>query len=177
MGFIDGLFKNVGNAVTGGLAGAAGNFVSGLFSDKDDPKEIMELQSQLEKERMKYQSDLNEIAADRNQQRALDYFNQTAEYNNPKNQRRRLEEAGLNIGLMYGNAGQAGGSGSTGGGTEQGVSAITPQGVSMGLQLEQLRLQNELAKAEITGKRAKGASIRRTSSCRKAKTKRETDGS
>ena len=74
MGFIDGLFKNVGNAVTGGLAGAAGNFVSGLFSDKDNPKEIMELQNQLEKERMKYQSDLNEIAADRNQQRALDYF-------------------------------------------------------------------------------------------------------
>ena len=57
MGFIDGLSKNVGNAVTGGLAGAAGNFVSGLFSDKDNPKEIMELQNQLEKERMKYQSD------------------------------------------------------------------------------------------------------------------------
>lgn len=38
MSFIEGLFKDVGNAVTGGLAGAAGNFVSGLFSDKDDPK-------------------------------------------------------------------------------------------------------------------------------------------
>lgn len=160
MGFIDGLFKNVGNAVTGGLAGAAGNFVSGLFSDKDNPKEIMELQNQLEKERMKYQSDLNESAADRNQQRALEYFNQTAEYNNPKNQRRRLEEAGLNIGLMYGNAGQAGGSGATGGGTEQGVSAITPQGVSMGLQLEQLRLQNELAKAEIGKTAAEGEKIK-----------------
>ena len=77
-----------------------------------------------------------------------------------KNQRRRLEEAGLNIGLMYGNAGQAGGSGSTGGGTEQGVSAITPQAVSMGLQLEQLKLQNELAKAEIGKTAAEGEKIK-----------------
>ena len=171
MGFIDGLFKNVGNAVTGGLAGAAGNFVSGLFQKKDSPKEIMELQNQLEKERMKYQSDLNETAADRNQLRALEYFNQTAEYNNPKNQRRRLEEAGLNIGLMYGNAGQAGGSGSTGGGTEQGVSAIAPQGVSMGLQLEQLKLQNELAKAEIGKTAAEGEKIKEETKKTKTETK------
>jgi hypothetical protein len=46
------------------------------------------------------------------------------------------------------------------GGTEQGVSAITPQGVSMGLQLEQLRLQNELAKAEIGKTAAEGEKIK-----------------
>ena len=71
-----------------------------------------------------------------------------------------MEEAGLNIGLMYGNAGQAGGSGATGGGTEQGGSAITPQAVSMGLQLEQLKLQNDLAKAEIGKTAAEGEKIR-----------------
>ena len=112
MSFIKGLFNTVGNAVTGGLAGAAGNFVGGLFDKKNNTEEVMKLQNEMEKERMKYQSELNEEAANRNQLRALEYFNATANYNSPENQRKRLEDAGLNIGLMYGNAGQAGGTGS-----------------------------------------------------------------
>ena len=81
-----------------------------------------------------------------------------------KNQRKRLEDAGLNIGLMYGNAGQAGGTGSTGGGTEQGVSAISPQAVSMGLQLKGLELQNELTKAEVRKTTAESDKIKNESS-------------
>ena len=54
MSFIKGLFNTVGNAVTGGLAGAAGNFVGGLFDKKDNTEEVMRLQNEMEKERMKY---------------------------------------------------------------------------------------------------------------------------
>ena len=164
MSFIKWLFNTVGNAVTGGLAGAAGNFIGGLFDKGDNAEEVMRFQNEMEKERMKYQSELNEEAANRNQLRALEYFNETANYNSPENQRKRLEDAGLNIGLMYGNAGQAGGTGSTGGGTEQGVSAISPQAVSMGLQLKGLELQNELTKAEVRKTTAESDKIKNESS-------------
>ena len=40
------------------------------------------------------------------------------------------------------------------------MSAITPQAVSMGLQLEQLKLQNDLAKAEIGKTSAEGEKIK-----------------
>lgn len=168
MSFIKGLFNTVGNAVTGGLAGAAGNFVGGLFNREDNTEEIMKLQNEMEKERMKYQSELNEEAANRNQLRALEYFNETANYNSPENQRKRLEDAGLNIGLMYGNAGQAGGTGATGGGTEQGVSTIAPQAVAMGLQLKGLELQNELTKAEVRKTTVEGDKIKNEANKAKA---------
>ena len=78
---------------------------------------------------MRYQSELNEAMAEANQQRAYDYFNMTTYYNSAKNQKARLEEAGLNPALMYGQAGSGGaGTGATGGAQGQGVG--TKQGTA-----------------------------------------------
>ena len=97
---------------------------------------------------MKYQSELNEAMAQANQQRAYDYFNMTADYNSAKNQKSRLEEAGLNPALMYGQAGSGGaGTGATGGAQGQGVGLAQAQGIGMALQLKSINAQTKLAEA------------------------------
>ena len=87
----------------------------------------------------------------------------TAEYNSAKNQKQRLEEAGLNPALMYGSAGSGGaGTGSTGGASGSGVGLSQAQAVSMGLQLSQIKAQTtlmnaEAAKAYADANKTKGA--------------------
>ena len=105
-------------------------------------------QAKYEKENMKYQSELNEAMAQANQQRAYDYFNMTANYNSAKNQKSRLEEAGLNPALMYGQAGSGGaGTGATGGAQGQGVGLAQAQGIGMALRLKSINAQTKLAEA------------------------------
>ena len=105
-------------------------------------------QAKYEKENMKYQSELNEAMAQANQQRAYDYFNMTADYNSAKRQKARLEEAGLNPALMYGQAGSGGaGTGATGGAQGQGVGLAQAQGIGMALQLKSINAQTKLAEA------------------------------
>ena len=111
MGFIKSALGMIGNAATGGLASGIGGLVGGLFgsgTSVKDQKKIMAEQAKYEKENMKYQSELNEAMAQANQQRAYDFFSMTANYNSAKNQKARLEEAGLNPALMYGQAGSRG---------------------------------------------------------------------
>ena len=137
------------NAATGGLASGVGSFVSGLFGggglDYHDQKKLMEKQHGYELENMDYQAKLNEEMAQRNQERQNEYFGMTAEYNSAKNQKQRLEEAGLNPALMYGTAGQGGQSsaGQTGpvGLSDSKGTAIQQQQMAMGLQLAQIASQ------------------------------------
>lgn len=151
MGFIKSALGMVGDAATGGLASGIGGLVSGLFgggTSVKDQKKIMAEQAKYEKENMKYQSELNEAMAQANQQRAYDYFNMTANYNSAKNQKARLEEAGLNPALMYGQAGSGGaGTGETGGAQGQGVGLAQAQGIGMALQLKSINAQTKLAEA------------------------------
>lgn len=151
MGFIKSALGMIGNAATGGLASGIGGLVSGLFgggTSMKDQKKIMAEQAKYEKENMKYQSELNEAMAQANQQRAYDYFNMTANYNSAKNQKARLEEAGLNPALMYGQAGSGGaGTGETGGAQGQGVGLAQAQGIGMALQLKSINAQTKLAEA------------------------------
>ena len=72
----------------------------------------------------------------------------TANYNSAKNQKSRLEEAGLNPALMYGQAGSGGaGTGATGGAQGQGVGLAQAQGIGMALQLKSINAQTKLAEA------------------------------
>ena len=151
MGFIKSALGMIGNAATGGLASGIGGIVGGLFgggTSVKDQKKIMAEQNKYEQANMKYQAELNEAMAQANQQRAYDYFNMTADYNSAKNQKSRLEEAGLNPALMYGQAGSGGaGTGATGGAQGQGVGLAQAQGIGMALQLKSINAQTKLAEA------------------------------
>lgn len=151
MGFIKSAIGMIGNAATGGLASGIGSLIGGLFgggTSVKDQKKIMAEQNKYEQSNMKYQSELNELMAQANQQRAYDYFNMTADYNSAKNQKARLEEAGLNPALMYGQAGSGGaGTGATGGAQGQGAGLAQAQGVGMALQLKSINAQTKLAEA------------------------------
>lgn len=153
MGFIKNALGMIGDAATGGLASGIGSFVSGILGgkgpSKKDQLEIMNKQHGYELENMDYQAKLNEEMAQRNQQRQNEYFGMTAEYNSAKNQKQRLEDAGLNPALMYGSAGSGGaGTGSTGGASGSGVGLSQAQAVGMGLQLSQIKAQTNLMNAE-----------------------------
>lgn len=153
MGFIKNALGMIGDAATGGLASGIGSFVSGITGgkglSKKDQMKIMNKQHEYELENMDYQAKLNEEMAQRNQQRQNEYFGMTAEYNSAKNQKQRLEDAGLNPALMYGSAGSGGaGTGSTGGASGSGVGLSQAQAVGMGLQLSQIKAQTNLMNAE-----------------------------
>lgn len=153
LGMIGGAAKGgLTGGITGGIAGGVGSLLGGLFggggSSIKDQKELMELQNQYEQGNMKYQSELNEAAAKANQQRIIDYFNLTADYNSASNQKQRLKDAGLNPALMYGSSGSGGaGTGATGGAQAAGAGLAQSQAVGMGLQLKSIAAQTKLAEA------------------------------
>lgn len=153
LGMVGGAAKGgLTGGITGGITGAVGSLIGGIFggngSSIKDQKKLMELQNQYEQGNMKYQAELNEQAAQANQQRMIDYFNLTAQYNSAKEQVKRLKDAGLNPALMYGQAGAGGaGTGSTGGAQAQGVGLAQSQAVGMGLQLKSIAAQTKLAEA------------------------------
>ena len=102
-----------------------------------------------EKEGMGLQYNYGQQAADAEYRRNLQMWKDT----NFGAQRREMEDAGLSVGLMYGNGG--GSAASTAGGTATQPSGpkMNPveaalQQESMGLQLKQIEAQNRLANAE-----------------------------
>lgn len=153
LGMIGGAAKGgLTGGITGGITGAVGSLIGGIFggngSSIKNQKKLMELQNQYEQGNMKYQAELNEQAAQANQQRMIDYFNLTAQYNSASQQKKRLEEAGLNPALMYGQAGTGGaGTGATGGAQAAGAGLAQSQAVGMGLQLKSIAAQTKLAEA------------------------------
>nr|DAG75481.1 MAG TPA: DNA pilot protein VP2 [Microviridae sp.] len=153
LGMIGGAAKGgLTGGITGGITGAVGSLIGGIFggngSKVKDQKKLMELQNQYEQGNMKYQAELNEQAAQANQQRMIDYFNLTAQYNSASQQKQRLKEAGLNPALMYGQAGAGGaGTGATGGAQAAGAGLAQSQAVGMGLELKSIAAQTKLAEA------------------------------
>lgn len=140
----------IGSIISGGLG-----LLGGLFKKDNDGlknrQKLMQQAWEYEKEGMGLQYNYGQQAADAEYKRNLQMWKDT----NFGAQRQEMEDAGLSVGLMYGNGG--GSAASTAGGTATQPSApkINPveaalQQQSLGLQLKQIEAQNRLANAQAT---------------------------
>ena len=105
----------------------------------------MEEQWKYNKNIMALQNQYQQQAAAQSQQYAKDYW----DYTNTENQVQHLKNAGLNIGLMYGQSG-AGGMGASGGAHQ--ATPEQPQGnpIGMALQAQQIEQQRRMTDAQIS---------------------------
>lgn len=128
----------------GAIAGAAGSVIGALTANTRrkqqmaDQKKLMELQQQ-------NQMKLN--------QQGADLARGNWDYTNAENQVKHYENAGLNVGLMYGGSGAGGTLSSGSGGGAAGGSAPVPESIGgqlgmMGIQTQQMINQTELIKAQ-----------------------------
>lgn len=138
--FISGLGSSAASAGTGFF----GNALSQLFGLSWSPQRAMREQWKYNQKIMALQNQYQQQAAEKSQQYAKDYW----DYTNAGNQVRHLKNAGLNVGLMYGQSG-AGGMGASGGAHQ--ASPEQPQGnpVGMALQVQQLEQQRRMNDAQI----------------------------
>ena len=109
------------------------------------PQRAMREQEAYNKRIMALQNQYQQQAAAQSQQYAKDYW----DYTNAENQVQHLKNAGLNIGLMYGQSG-AGGMGASGGAHQ--AAPEQPQGnpVGMALQAQQIEQQRRMTDAQIS---------------------------
>lgn len=144
MGFIDTFTSNLGSSAASTGAGFFGNALSQAFGLSWSPQRAMREQWKYNKNIMALQNQYQQQAAEKSQQYAKDYW----DYTNAENQVNHLKNAGLNIGLMYGQSG-AGGMGASGGAHQ--ASPEQPQGnpVGMALQVQQLEQQRRMNDAQI----------------------------
>lgn len=138
--FISGLVGSGSSSLTGLITGGISQALGLSWS----PKKAMEEQWKYNKDIMALQNQYQQQAAEKSQQYAKDYW----DYTNAENQVAHLKNAGLNIGLMYGQSG-AGGMGASGGAHQ--ASPDQPQGnpVGMALQVQQLEQQRRMNDAQI----------------------------
>lgn len=138
--FISGLGSLAASTGTGFL----GNALSQVFGLSWSPQKAMEEQWKYNKNIMALQNQYQQQAAEKSQQYAKNYW----DYTNTENQVKHLKNAGLNIGLMYGQNG-AGGMGASGGAHQ--ASPEQPQGnpVGMALQTQQIEQQRRMNEAQI----------------------------
>lgn len=128
----------IGSAIPGiGTAiGAIGGGILGLFGGKkDNSKEIAQMQFQNEKELMGLQNQYNKEMAEANHERNKEMW----DYTNYENQVEHMKNAGLSVGLMYGQGGGMGAS--TSGGQGQGVNNPGTTAVQAGLQARMMGVQ------------------------------------
>lgn len=139
--FISGLANSGASSLTGLITGGISQALGLSWS----PQKAMEEQWKYNKNIMALQNQYQQQAAAQSQQYAKDYW----DYTNAENQVNHLKNAGLNIGLMYGQSG-AGGMGATGGAKQE--SPSQPQGnpVGMALQAQQIEQERRMNDAQIS---------------------------
>lgn len=125
---IGSMIPGIGTAI-----GAIGGGLLGLFSGKKDNSAQRQLAN--EKELMGLQNQYNTEMAEGNQKRAMEMW----DYTNYENQVKHMKNAGLSVGLMYGNGGGMGAS--TSGGQGSGVSNPGTTAVQQGLQAKMMGVQ------------------------------------
>lgn len=144
MGFGKSFIAGLGTSAASAGIGFIGNALSQAFGLTWSPQKAMREQWKYNKNIMALQNQYQQQAAAQSQQYAKDYW----DYTNAENQVAHLRNAGLNIGLMYGQGG-AGGMGASGGAHQ--ASPEQPQGnpVGMALQVQQLEQQRRMNDAQI----------------------------
>lgn len=140
----------IGSIISGGLGLLGGLFKKGNNGLKNQQK-LMQQAWEYEKEGMGLQYNYGQQAADAEYRRNLQMWKDT----NFGAQRAEMEDAGLSVGLMYGNGGgqaasTAGGSATQPSGAKTNPVEVALQQESLGLQLKQIEAQNRLANAEAT---------------------------
>lgn len=144
MGFGKSFTSGLGSSAASAGIGFIGNALSQAFGLSWSPQRAMHEQWKYNKNIMALQNRYQQQAAAQSQQYAKEYW----DYTNAENQVKHLKDAGLNIGLMYGQSG-AGGMGANGGANQS--SPEQPQGnpVGMALQVQQLEQQRRMNDAQI----------------------------
>lgn len=144
MGLGTSFIKGLGSAAASTGIGFIGNALSQAFGLSWSPEKAMKEQWKYNKDIMALQNQYQQQAAEKSQQYAKDYW----DYTNTENQVQHLKNAGLNIGLMYGQSG-AGGMGASGGAHQ--AAPEQPQGnpVGMALQAQQIEQQRRMNDAQI----------------------------
>lgn len=145
MGFGKSFIEGLGSTAVSTGIGFIGNALSQALGLSWSPRKSMEEQWKYNKNIMALQNQYQQQAAAQSQQYAKEYW----DYTNAENQVQHLKNAGLNIGLMYGQSG-AGGMGASGGARQ--AAPEQPQGnpVGMALQIQQIEQQRRMNDAQIT---------------------------
>lgn len=144
MGFKNSFIKGLASSGASSLTGLITGGISQALGLSWSPQRAMQEQLKYNKQIMALQNQYQQQAAAQSQQYAKDYW----DYTNAENQIQHLKNAGLNIGLMYGQSG-AGGMGASGGARQE--SPEQPQGnpITMALQTQQIEQQRRMNDAQI----------------------------
>ena len=144
MGFLKTFTSGLASAGSSSLTGLITGGISQALGLSWSPEKAMKEQEAYNKRIMALQNQYQQQAAAQSQQYAKEYW----DYTNTENQVQHLKNAGLNIGLMYGQSG-AGGMGASGGAHQ--AAPEQPQGnpVGMALQVQQIEQQRRMNDAQI----------------------------
>ncbi len=138
--FTSGLAKSGASSLTGLMTGGISQTLGLSWS----PGKTMQEQEAYNKRIMALQNQYQQQAAAQSQQYAKDYW----DYTNAENQVNHLKNAGLNIGLMYGQSG-AGGMGASGGARQESPDQAQGNPIGMALQVQQIEQQRRMNDAQI----------------------------
>lgn len=138
--FISGLGKSGASSLTGLITGGISQALGLSWS----PEKALQEQEAYNKRIMALQNKYQQEAAAQSQQYAKDYW----DYTNAENQVNHLRNAGLNIGLMYGQGG-AGGMGASGGARQESPDQAQGNPIGMALQVQQIEQQRRMNDAQI----------------------------
>lgn len=138
--FLSGLGKSGASSLTGLITGGISQALGLSWS----PERAMQEQEAYNKRIMALQNQYQQQAAAQSQQYAKDYW----DYTNAENQVNHLKNAGLNIGLMYGQNG-AGGMGASGGARQESPDQAQGNPIGMALQVQQIEQQRRMNDAQI----------------------------
>lgn len=144
MGFRESFIAGLGSSAASTGIGFIGNALSQALGISWSPQRAMREQEAYNKRIMALQNQYQQQAAAQSQQYAKDYW----DYTNAENQVNHLKNAGLNIGLMYGQSG-AGGMGASGGARQEAPDQAQGNPIGMALQVQQIEQQRRMNDAQI----------------------------